>query len=137
MSLWNVSMVMAPNLLPSNRRQEVTRAEMEEAVGGAKLVLLLIRHRALMWTVPCFLLAQVRQMNQASNQRSRRRRRGRAPREGGAPSLCDDVIRVRAPLQLKVSTAMKLDATTMARNKGRGLEEEGRGLEEEGRGSEQ
>uniref|UniRef100_A0A3B4BHP6 Rho-GAP domain-containing protein n=1 Tax=Periophthalmus magnuspinnatus TaxID=409849 RepID=A0A3B4BHP6_9GOBI len=119
MSLWNVSMVMAPNLLPDNRRQEVTRAaaqEMEEAVGGAKLVCLLIRHRSLMWTVPCFLLTQVRQMNQASNQRSRRRLRRHAPQEHAVPSLCDDVIRVRAPLQLKVSTAMKLDATTTARD---------------------
>ncbi|KAK7879822.1 hypothetical protein WMY93_033511 [Mugilogobius chulae] len=115
MSLWNVSMVMAPNLLPSDRRrQEVTRQaaqEMEEAVGGAKLVRLLIRHRALMWTV--------RQMNRASNGRSRLdawgRRRSNAQQEA-EPALSDDVIRVRAPLQLKVSTAMKLDATTTARD---------------------
>ncbi|MEQ2184606.1 hypothetical protein GOODEAATRI_009776 [Goodea atripinnis] len=74
MSLWNVSMVMAPNLFTHrNRGKKLSitkqRDEMEEAVGGAHLIGLLIRHQDLLWTVPNFLLAQVRHMNQASNQR--------------------------------------------------------------------
>lgn len=97
MSLWNVSMVMAPNLFSRRHRgnkRSITnqREEMEAAVGGAKLIGLMIRHQDLLWTVslpirprqgpahnditscflpqvPKFLLAQVRQMNQASNRR--------------------------------------------------------------------
>ncbi|XP_029979123.1 rho GTPase-activating protein 28 isoform X2 [Sphaeramia orbicularis] len=73
MSLWNVSMVMAPNLFAHrthrNKRSCAKQQEMEEAVGGAHLVQLMIVHKDLLWTVPSFLLAQVRQMNQVSNQR--------------------------------------------------------------------
>ncbi|XP_037828979.1 rho GTPase-activating protein 28 isoform X2 [Kryptolebias marmoratus] len=74
MSLWNVSMVMAPNLFVCHHRGNRCsianqREEMEEAVGGAHLIELMIRHQDLLWTVPNFLLSQVRQMNQASNQK--------------------------------------------------------------------
>lgn len=64
MSLWNVSMVMAPNLFPAHRHQHGRRQlggskapvltaqeEMEEAVGGAYLVRLMITHQDLLWTV--------------------------------------------------------------------------------------
>lgn len=56
MSLWNVSMVMAPNLFTCHHRGNkcsVTkqREEMEEAVGGAHLVQLMITHQDLLWTV--------------------------------------------------------------------------------------
>lgn len=103
MSLWNVSMVMAPNLFPTQRHRRGSKApvvtaqeEMEEAVGGAYLVRLMITHQDMLWTVskptlttpianamppvtslpvltlrqvPNFLLTQVRHMTQASNQR--------------------------------------------------------------------
>ncbi|KAF1373385.1 hypothetical protein PFLUV_G00260020 [Perca fluviatilis] len=74
MSLWNVSMVMAPNLFTcprhGNKRSIARqREEMEEAVAGAHLVQLMVTHQDLLWTVPVFLLSQVRQMNQASNQK--------------------------------------------------------------------
>lgn len=56
MSLWNVSMVMAPNLFAcrhhSNKRSIARqREEMEEAVGGAHLVRLMITHQDLLWIV--------------------------------------------------------------------------------------
>jgi hypothetical protein len=55
MSLWNVSMVIAPNLFPSrhgNKRCVARQQqEMEEAVGAAHLVQLLVAHRDLLWTV--------------------------------------------------------------------------------------
>ncbi|XP_006810163.1 rho GTPase-activating protein 28-like [Neolamprologus brichardi] len=72
MSLWNVSMVMAPNLFRrhhGNKRSIAKRDEMEEAVGGAQLIRLMIIHQDLLWTVPKFLLSQVRQMNQVSIQK--------------------------------------------------------------------
>ncbi|CAF92304.1 unnamed protein product, partial [Tetraodon nigroviridis] len=99
MSLWNVSMVMSPNLFsclrPKNKSSAAKQQqEMEEAVGGAYLIRLMITHQDLLWTVnvitqtlrrcclstgdvtpapvaqvPNFLLSQVRHMNQASSQK--------------------------------------------------------------------
>ncbi|KAM6900481.1 rho GTPase-activating protein 18-like [Xenentodon cancila] len=56
MSLWNVSMVMAPNLFTRNyhgykRSFAKNQEEMEEAVGGANVIQLMIRHQDLLWTV--------------------------------------------------------------------------------------
>ncbi|XP_065804894.1 rho GTPase-activating protein 28 isoform X3 [Labrus bergylta] len=130
MSLWNVSMVMAPNLFswhhhgnkPSVIRQQ---EEMEEAVGGAHLVRLMITHQDLLWTIPNFLMSQVRQVNQASNQRQlglskpkRRllRRKNDKNHRHQITELCEGVIRVHAPLHTKVSMAIQLDGQTTARD---------------------
>lgn len=56
MSLWNVSMVMAPNLFPQcnhgKRHSPVKQSkEIEVAVGGAQLIQLMIQHQDLLWTV--------------------------------------------------------------------------------------
>ena len=56
MSLWNVSMVMAPNLFTCHRRGNKRflskqQEEMEEAVGGAHLVRLMVAHLDVLWTV--------------------------------------------------------------------------------------
>uniref|UniRef100_A0A8C6SUD6 RHG40/28/18 C-terminal ubiquitin-like domain-containing protein n=1 Tax=Neogobius melanostomus TaxID=47308 RepID=A0A8C6SUD6_9GOBI len=110
MSLWNVSMVMAPNLFHGDRRQEVRPTKTFAAAMATLNPALCV-----MSQVPCFLLAQVRRMNQASNRRRAPSRVRKRPQQD-APPLCDDVIRVRAPLQVKVSTAMRLDTTTTARN---------------------
>uniref|UniRef100_A0A3Q2P999 Rho-GAP domain-containing protein n=1 Tax=Fundulus heteroclitus TaxID=8078 RepID=A0A3Q2P999_FUNHE len=97
MTLWNVSMVMAPNLFtrcnhgnkPSVAKQ---RGEMEEAVGGAHLIRLMIRHQDLLWTVSLTTCpVPLRE-------------------------LCEGVIRVHAPLHTKVSMAVQLDEQTTARD---------------------
>uniref|UniRef100_A0A673AHM4 Rho GTPase activating protein 28 n=1 Tax=Sphaeramia orbicularis TaxID=375764 RepID=A0A673AHM4_9TELE len=129
MSLWNVSMVMAPNLFAHrthrNKRSCAKQQEMEEAVGGAHLVQLMIVHKDLLWTVPSFLLAQVRQMNQVSNQRQgglartkRRllRRKNENHDRDQITELCAGVIRVHAPLHSKVSMAIQLDRQTRAKD---------------------
>lgn len=56
MSLWNVSMVMAPNLFSCRHHGNKgsvakQQEEMKEAVGGARLVRLMIIHQDLLWTV--------------------------------------------------------------------------------------
>lgn len=56
MSLWNVSMVMAPNLFARchcGNKRSITkqREEMEEAVRGAQLIQLMITHQDLLWIV--------------------------------------------------------------------------------------
>lgn len=130
MSLWNVSMVMAPNLFNRPHRgnkRSIARQkeEMEEAVGGAHLVRLMITHQDLLWTVPSFLLSQVRQMNQASNQkrfgltRAKRRllrRKNDKTERNQITELCDGVVRVHAPLHAKVSMAVQLDGKMTARD---------------------
>lgn len=130
MSLCNVSMVMAPNLFSwhnhSNKRSATKQqAEMEEAVGGAHLVRLMITHQDLLWTVPSFLLSQVRQMNQVSNQRplslnntKRRLLRWKNDKNdrNQITELCEDVIRVQAPLNSKVSMVIRLDGLTTAKD---------------------
>ncbi|XP_026218059.1 rho GTPase-activating protein 28 [Anabas testudineus] len=127
MSLWNVSMVMAPNLFAcrhrSNKRSVARqREEMEEAVGGAHLIRLMITHQELLWIVPNFLLSQVRQVNQVSNQRhfglqkTKRRLLRKKNDRNQVTDLCDGVIRVHAPLHTKVSMAIQLDGQTRARD---------------------
>ncbi|XP_049912660.1 rho GTPase-activating protein 28 isoform X3 [Epinephelus moara] len=130
MSLWNVSMVMAPNLFTrphhGNKRSIARQQEeMEEAVGGAHLVRLMITHQDLLWTVPSFLLSQVRQMNQASNQkrfgltRAKRRllrRKNDKTERNQITELWDGVVRVHAPLHAKVSMAVQLDGQMTARD---------------------
>uniref|UniRef100_A0A3Q2FFH1 Rho GTPase activating protein 28 n=1 Tax=Cyprinodon variegatus TaxID=28743 RepID=A0A3Q2FFH1_CYPVA len=127
MSLWNVSMVMAPNIFTRRNRGNKRsiskqRGEMEEAVGGAHLIGLMIRHQDLLWTVPKFLLSQVRQMNQASNHRQFNLSRAtsrllrRRNEKNDRNQLCEGVIRVHAPLHAKVSMAIQLDEQTTAKD---------------------
>uniref|UniRef100_A0A3Q1F075 Rho GTPase activating protein 28 n=1 Tax=Acanthochromis polyacanthus TaxID=80966 RepID=A0A3Q1F075_9TELE len=130
MSVWNVSMVMAPNLFTCCHRSNKSsiakqREEMEEAVGAARLIRLMIIHQDLLWTVPTFLLSQVRHMNQASNQKqlglsrtTRRllRRRNDKNDRNQVTELCEGVIRVHAPQHTKVSTAIQLDEQMTARD---------------------
>ncbi|XP_056439933.1 rho GTPase-activating protein 28 [Gadus chalcogrammus] len=120
MSLWNVSMVIAPNLFPSrhgNKRCVARQQqEMEEAVGAAHLVQLLVAHRDLLWTVPCFLLAQVRRVNQVTCHKKGLKKRQDMNYKNQVPSLWEGVIRVHAPLHSKVSMAIQLDGHTRAKD---------------------
>ncbi|XP_056219764.1 rho GTPase-activating protein 28 isoform X2 [Seriola aureovittata] len=130
MSLWNVSMVMAPNLFSCHHhgnKLSITkqREEMEEAVGGAQLIRLMITHQDLLWIVPSFLLSQVRRMNQATNQKQsgltrtgRRllRRKSDKNDRNQITELCEGVIRVCAPLHTKVSMAIQLDGQMRAKD---------------------
>lgn len=50
MSLWNVSMIVAPNLF-TFRGNKAKQEEMQGAAGAAHLVRLLIIHQDLLWTV--------------------------------------------------------------------------------------
>ncbi|XP_028288402.1 rho GTPase-activating protein 28 [Parambassis ranga] len=130
MSLWNVAMVMAPNLFACHqhgKKRSIVkqREEMEEALGGAHLIRLMITHQDLLWTVPNFLLSQVRQMNQTSNQKelglSRTKRwllwkRNDKNDRNQIMELCEGVIRVHAPLHTKVSMAIQLNKQTTAKD---------------------
>ncbi|XP_034269840.1 rho GTPase-activating protein 40 isoform X1 [Pantherophis guttatus] len=69
MSLWNVSTVIAPNLfmhksLP-NKIPEGKEKQLAE--GAADIVRMMIHYQALLWTVPSFLVAQIRKLNENSS----------------------------------------------------------------------
>uniref|UniRef100_A0A8C1B027 Rho GTPase activating protein 28 n=1 Tax=Cyprinus carpio carpio TaxID=630221 RepID=A0A8C1B027_CYPCA len=126
MSLWNVSMIVAPNLF-TFRGKNAKQEEMQGAVAAAQLVRLLITHQDLLWTVPCFLISHVRKMNEAAmgkktpaSEKSKRRLLKRwsmeKDRERSEVNLRDGVIRVHAPLHAKVSMAIQLNAEMKARD---------------------
>ncbi|XP_076827531.1 rho GTPase-activating protein 28 isoform X2 [Brachyhypopomus gauderio] len=127
MSLWNVSMIVAPNLFVC-RGKVAMQEEMQGAVGAAHLVRLLIIHQDLLWTVPCFIISHIRKMNEAATSKRvpssektkrkllRRRTSDRQKEKSEVTDLREGVIRVQAPLHAKVSMAIQLDGGTRARD---------------------
>ncbi|KAK1156263.1 rho GTPase-activating protein 40-like isoform X1 [Acipenser oxyrinchus oxyrinchus] len=72
MSLWNVSTIMAPNLfmhkgVPPSKPAEGD--EKEQAERAADVMSLLIQYQDLLWTIPNFLMVQVRKLNENSSRR--------------------------------------------------------------------
>ncbi|KAI1888952.1 hypothetical protein AGOR_G00174050 [Albula goreensis] len=139
MSLWNVSMIVAPNLFIT-RGKSAKLEDMQGAAGTAHLVRLLITNQDLLWTVPCFLISNVRKMNEGSmskkpptSEKTKRKllRRWNAERDKAerseASDLRDGVIRVHAPLNTKVSMAIKLDSETKAKDVVAHFDSESRG----------
>ncbi|KAI4884110.1 hypothetical protein NFI96_032758, partial [Prochilodus magdalenae] len=127
MSLWNVSMIVAPNLF-TFRDKASRQEEMLGAAGAAHLVRMLIIHQDLLWTVPCFIISHVRKMNEAAMSKKtpssektkrkllRRRTTDREKEKSEVTDLREGVIRVQAPLHAKVSMAIQLDSETKARD---------------------
>uniref|UniRef100_A0A8C9T2F3 Rho GTPase activating protein 28 n=1 Tax=Scleropages formosus TaxID=113540 RepID=A0A8C9T2F3_SCLFO len=129
MSLWNVSMIVAPNLFVS-RGKSAKLEEMQGAAGAAHLVRLLITNQDLLWTVPCFLISHLRKLNEASSGKKTPRsekgkknllKRWNMERNKGEKMelsglLVDGLIRVHAPLHAKVSMALLLDGETKAKD---------------------
>ncbi|NXU49317.1 RHG28 protein, partial [Turnix velox] len=139
MNLWNVSMIVAPNLF-IYKGKRANQQEMQAAATTAHIVRLLIRYQDILWTVPSFLISQVRKMNEAAMNNSKRQlmfdkgvrkllrrktmERERPERPEGAvtipPYLQSDipegVIRVYAPLHSKVSMAIQLNSQTKAKD---------------------
>ncbi|KAL6093231.1 hypothetical protein STEG23_006761 [Scotinomys teguina] len=71
MTLWNVSMVMAPNLfLPRGQPLKLPKSEKQLAEGAAQVVCMMVQYQDLLWTVASFLVAQVRKLNDSNGRRS-------------------------------------------------------------------
>lgn len=71
MNLWAVATIMAPNLflhkaVPSRLTEGAEKGQAEKA---ADVMRLLIRYQDLLWTVPNFLMSQVRKLTENSNRR--------------------------------------------------------------------
>nr|XP_046168921.1 rho GTPase-activating protein 40-like [Oncorhynchus gorbuscha] len=73
MNLWAVSTIMAPNLFLFLHKAVPTRLTDGEEKGHAEkaadIMRLLIRYQDLLWTIPNFLMSQVRKLNENSNRR--------------------------------------------------------------------
>nr|XP_033789901.1 rho GTPase-activating protein 28 isoform X3 [Geotrypetes seraphini] len=130
MSLWNVSMIIAPNLFIC-KGKSANQAEMKAAVSTAHIVRLLIRYQDILWTVPSFLISQVRKMNEAAMTNNKKqlmfdksvrkllRRKTMERERPERRDQCDvpeGVIRVYAPLHSKFSMAIQLNSRTKAKD---------------------
>uniref|UniRef100_A0A8C5PJ47 Rho GTPase activating protein 28 n=1 Tax=Leptobrachium leishanense TaxID=445787 RepID=A0A8C5PJ47_9ANUR len=130
MSLWNVSMILAPNLFIS-KGKTANHEEMKAAAPTAHIVRLLIRYQDILWTVPSFLISQVRKMNEAASSNNKKqlifdksvrkllRRKTMERERPERREHCDvpeGVIRVYAPLHSKVSMAIQLNSRTKAKD---------------------
>ncbi|XP_043364016.1 rho GTPase-activating protein 28 isoform X4 [Dermochelys coriacea] len=129
MNLWNVSMIVAPNVF-IYKGKHANQEEMQAAATTAHIVRLLIKYQDILWTVPYFLISQVRKMNEATMNNTKRQmmfdkgvrrllRRKTMERERPERSethIPEGVIRVYAPLHSKVSMAIQLNGQTKARD---------------------
>ncbi|XP_067403664.1 rho GTPase-activating protein 28 isoform X1 [Emydura macquarii macquarii] len=129
MNLWNVSMIVAPNLF-IYKGKRADQEEMQAAATTAHIVRLLIRYQDILWTVPSFLISQVRKMNEAAMNNTKRQmmfdkgvrrllRRKTMERERPErleTDIPEGVIRIYAPLHSKVSMAIQLNSQTKAKD---------------------
>ncbi|XP_040120586.1 rho GTPase-activating protein 28 isoform X2 [Oryx dammah] len=138
MSVWNISTVMAPNLFFS-RSKHSDCEELLLANTAAHIIRLMLKYQEMLWTVPSFLIAQVRRMNEAtmllkkplpSVKKLLRRKtieRGvtspktskvlqKSPSTRRMSDVPEGVIRVHAPLLSKVSMAIQLNSQTKVKD---------------------
>ncbi|XP_077208856.1 rho GTPase-activating protein 28 isoform X2 [Paroedura picta] len=129
MTLWNVSMIVAPNLF-IYKGKRANQEEMLAAATTARIVRLLIKYQDILWMVPNFLISQVRKMNEAAMNNTKRQlmfdkgvrrllRRKTMERERPERTESDipeGVIRVHAPLHSKVSMAIQLNNQTKVKD---------------------
>uniref|UniRef100_A0A670YLQ3 Rho GTPase activating protein 28 n=1 Tax=Pseudonaja textilis TaxID=8673 RepID=A0A670YLQ3_PSETE len=136
MTLWNVSMIVAPNLF-IYKGKHANQEEMLAAATTAHVVRLLIKYQDILWMVPTFLITQVRKMNEAAMNNMKKQlmfdkgvrkllRRKTMDRERpertevttqhGKSDIPEGVIRVHAPLHSKVSMAIQPNNQTKAKD---------------------
>uniref|UniRef100_A0AAQ5ZV54 Rho-GAP domain-containing protein n=1 Tax=Amphiprion ocellaris TaxID=80972 RepID=A0AAQ5ZV54_AMPOC len=119
MTLNNVSVIMAPNIFMfKGFRSKVTeQQEFSMATRTANIVRLLIRYQNLLWTIPKFIVTQVRQQNMESQRKQHKERAVRKllkkittekPPERPIPEVSQGFIRVQAPQFSKISMAVQL-----------------------------
>ncbi|XP_055981991.1 rho GTPase-activating protein 18 isoform X2 [Sorex fumeus] len=123
MTVMNVAMVMAPNLfmshtwgLKSNEQQEFGMA-----AGTANVMHLLIKYQEIIWTIPQFILSQLRKLNTEKQKKEKKARKKllkkmthdrekyeKQDKNTNDAEVPQGVIRVQAPHLSKVSMAIQL-----------------------------
>ncbi|XP_067402833.1 rho GTPase-activating protein 18 [Emydura macquarii macquarii] len=125
MTLNNVAMVMAPNLFTFHGfgSKTVEQSEFVMAAGTANVMRFMIKYQKLLWTIPKFIVNQVRKQNTASQKKEKKdkamkkllkkmaydkekyEKQDKSPNDADVPQ---GVIRVQAPHLSKVSMAIQL-----------------------------
>ncbi|OCT56279.1 rho GTPase-activating protein 40 [Xenopus laevis] len=124
MSLWNVSTILAPNLFLYHGGKNLNRGEKQIAEGTAALVMAMVHYQDLLWTVPTFLVSQVRKLNESGTKkhafRDRRLRNflrkihtDKERSEKKQTELCKQV-KIQSSLWLKETMAVRVDGGTQA-----------------------
>ncbi|KAF1673568.1 Rho GTPase-activating protein 18, partial [Pygoscelis papua] len=125
MTLKNVAMVMAPNLFTFHGfgSKTIEQSEFVMAAGTANVMRFMIQYQKLLWTIPKFIVNQVRKQNTESQKkekkdkamkkllkkmaydREKHEKQEKTPNDADVPQ---GVIRVQAPHLSKVSMAIQL-----------------------------
>ncbi|XP_062495663.1 rho GTPase-activating protein 18 isoform X1 [Pezoporus occidentalis] len=125
MTLKNVAMVMAPNLFTFHgfSSKTIEQSEFVMAAGTANVMRFMIQYQNLLWTIPKFIVNQVRKQNTESQKkekkdkamkkllkkmaydREKHEKQEKTPNDADVPQ---GVIRVQAPHLSKVSMAIQL-----------------------------
>ncbi|XP_028405819.1 LOW QUALITY PROTEIN: rho GTPase-activating protein 18-like [Dendronephthya gigantea] len=142
MDLNNVAMIMAPNLfLSTGNKSGATLREVEMAKGTINIVRMLIKYHAILWTVPSFMVRQVRflyEVEQSGKAKEGKGKKRKAKRGASDPAINavnpikkslsledldriehefeNHIIRVKAPSLKKVAMALQLSKNTKARD---------------------
>lgn len=138
MNLNNVAMIMAPNLFLSGSKTQASADEVKRAQGTVNIVRMLIKYQAILWTIPGFMVMQVRYLYEAEGNRKAKdakavrkllaKRRtsdtgiASSPQKKPASDDIDlfqadyenNIIRVKAPKLNKVAMAIQLTKTMNA-----------------------
>lgn len=133
MGLNSVAMIMAPNLFLCADKTQPTLQEIKHAQGTVNIVRMLIKYQAILWTIPGFMVMQVRYLYEAEGNKKAKdakavrkllAKRSRGELLGGTPQkkistgegsmafmdadIENNIIRVQAPLLNKVLMAIQL-----------------------------
>ncbi|XP_044145991.1 rho GTPase-activating protein 18 [Bufo gargarizans] len=121
MTLKNIAMIMAPNLfsLHTSPLKALDQDALTSAARTASVMLFMIKYQKLLWTIPKFLVAQVRQQNQKKSSKERAmkkllkrmaydREKSEKTEKNADNDSSPGFIRVQAPQFSKVSMAVQL-----------------------------
>ncbi|XP_075059160.1 rho GTPase-activating protein 18 isoform X2 [Mixophyes fleayi] len=125
MTLKNVAMIMAPNLFSvhTSPLKAVDQSAVTSAARTASIMLFMIKYQKLLWTIPKFIVAQVRKQNIVHQKKSSkekamkkllkrmaydREKHEKTERNSSDNDIPQGFIRVQAPQFSKISMAVQL-----------------------------
>ncbi|XP_019617835.1 PREDICTED: rho GTPase-activating protein 18-like, partial [Branchiostoma belcheri] len=123
MNINNVAMIMAPNMfLVKSGSKNVNFNEVKMAAGTSEIVRMLIKYHKILWTVPSFMVMQVRHLYQVESRKTKdskglmkilgrhhKEKKTTLPPAGQEDLLPEGVIRVEAPDLPKTAMVLDLD----------------------------
>ncbi|XP_048406392.1 rho GTPase-activating protein 40 isoform X2 [Stegostoma tigrinum] len=122
MNLWNVSTIIAPNLFMHKGipNKIPDGNEKQQAEKAANIVRMLIHYQDLLWTIPCFLVAQVRKLNENSNKKYDKRLKNLLKKihtdKHDKQQQLNKVIKIQAPHLLKDTMEVQLNSEIMVQD---------------------